>query len=100
MAVVACVAAVSGCTAHRPSGHDVDVRDLAFVPGTLTVAVGDTITWVNHDIVPHTVTRTGGGWDSGIVSQGARYAVVVDSARALRYHCRFHPTMTGEIVVR
>lgn len=90
----------AGCSAPAPARHEIDVRELAFAPGALAVAVGDTVTWVNHDIVPHTVTRADGAWDSGEVVPGARYTVVVDSAGLLSYLCRYHPTMTGTLTVR
>ena len=38
------------------AGHTVDIAGFAFSPGTITVKVGDTITWTNSDAVSHTAT--------------------------------------------
>src|SRR5438445_5133836 len=37
----------------------------AYVPNPVTVAVGTTITWVNNDTLPHTVSSQTNAWDSG-----------------------------------
>ena len=39
-----------------PRVHTVQIKGMAFVPATLNVSVGDTIVWVNDDLVPHTAT--------------------------------------------
>src|SRR2546423_277336 len=44
---------------------------MEFHPAVLTVAAGDTVVWVNRDIVPHTATATGGTkWDTGQLTHG------------------------------
>ena len=40
--------------------HVVEIRNLEFTPKELTVVPGDTITWINYDLVPHTVTADDG----------------------------------------
>lgn len=65
-------------------------------PGVLT---GDTIEWVNKDIFGHTATSKVGGWDI-VVPAGKKARVVVKTAGVFDYICRFHPNMTGTIVVR
>jgi len=40
--------------------HVVEIRNLEFTPKELVVATGDTITWINYDLVPHTVTADDG----------------------------------------
>ena len=42
-----------------------NIKDFAFDPGTIEVAVGTTVTWTNNDTVPHTVSQSGGGFESG-----------------------------------
>jgi len=44
--------------------HIVDISDLTFSPQSLEVKVGDTITWVNNDFIPHTATAVDKSWDS------------------------------------
>lgn len=102
---IAVVLAVAGATASGPSRpharhHRLAARDLAFQPPHLAVAAGDTLSWVNHDIVPHTVTVADARWDSGELLPGDTFTVVLENVETLRYECRYHPTMTGTLAVR
>ena len=42
----------------------------AFTPTTITISVGDTVTWRNTDDVPHTSTQNDRVWDSGTLNPG------------------------------
>ncbi len=68
-------------------------------PRVLDARVGDTITWTNRDIVPHTVTGTKGRWDSGLLNAGAAWSHVVTRGDAGGYICKFHPGMTAVLRV-
>lgn len=78
--------------------HHVEIVDFAFSPATLTIAVGDTVTWTNADAVAH--TATGAGFDSGLLEQGESYSVTFTAPGTHDYLCTPHPTMTGHIVVQ
>lgn len=80
--------------------HRVDIRGLAFRPSDLVIAVGDTVSWVNQDIVPHTVTIGAAASDRDEVPPGGRFTLVVNARQTLRYRCRYHPGMTGTVVAR
>lgn len=80
--------------------HRVDLRDLAFQPDTLRAILGDTVSWVNRDIVPHTVTAPGERWDSGELDPGQSFALVLNRVGVVRYLCRYHAGMTGVMRVR
>lgn len=71
-----------------------------FEPQRLTSAAGDTIEWVNDDLVPHTASAADSSWDSGDLPPGARWRITLARAGRVPYGCRYHPTMTGEIEVR
>jgi plastocyanin len=60
--------------------------------------VGDTIVWTNHDLVPHTATAAGGGWDTGALAQNATGQWIA-TAGIHPYVCAYHPTMRGVIQV-
>jgi len=78
--------------------HIVEMRGLEFFPSSLDVAVGDTIVWVNKDVVPHTATADDGSWDSGLMEEGDEYSLEIEDGTSTgSYVCNFHPTMTGEI---
>jgi plastocyanin len=82
-----------------PRRHLVEIRGMAFHPSVVEAARGDTIIWVNQDIVPHTATAKS-IWDTGVLAQGKRGLIVGRQAGELRYKCTLHPTMTGMLVIR
>ena len=80
----------------------VDISGFAYCPPSLTVAVGVEVAWTNADVAPHTVTYDGpdGRVDSGSMAQGQAWATRFSLPGTYQYFCRFHPGMTGTIVVR
>jgi hypothetical protein len=76
----------------------VTIAGFAYSPNSVTVNVGDTVTWTNNDGVGH--TATGSGFDTGTISAGASKSVTFDAAGTFAYHCTIHPSMTGTVVVR
>ena len=69
-----------------------------FVPGELTVDLGQTVAFVNTHSDEH--TATGSGFDTGIIPEGGIATVVLTTPGTFRYACRIHPEMTGQIAVR
>jgi len=57
--------------------HVVEIRNLEFTSKELTVAPGDTITWINYDLVSHTVTADNESWDSGLIGAQGQWETVV-----------------------
>jgi len=90
------VACAGGAT---PRAHAVDIRGFAYQPDTITVAVGDTLVWTNHDVVPHTATRAG-AWDTGQIAARAEGRWVAEAPGTHDYICAYHPNMKGTVVVR
>lgn len=88
-----------GGTGPAPTVGRVGMVGSAFSPGTLTVSVGATVTWVNDDDRPHTVTAGDGSFDSGIVQPGATFARTFDRPGTYRYSCLLHSDMLGTVVV-
>ena len=82
--------------------HSVEVSGLAYHPADLEVAPGDTIIWINRDIVPHTATSdiSPRAIDTGTLAAGDSSRYVASHAGVYRYTCTFHPTMQGRLVVR
>ncbi|HYT25026.1 MAG TPA: plastocyanin, partial [Actinomycetota bacterium] len=50
----------SAAVAQATDRSNAEIVDFHYNPGTTTVAVGTTVTWVNHGSRPHTVTDRGG----------------------------------------
>lgn len=104
-AVVLAVSGITALFACAPTTdpvaqhHHLEIRELRFYPTDLNAQVGDTLTWTNADIVPHTVSSGAWRWESGELAAGESFSVVVDSVGAIPYHCRFHPGMTARVIV-
>lgn len=79
----------------------VKIADMRFDPATVTVAPGDTVVWVNEDLVPHTATSAAAGrFDSHAIAPGASWRYRVTALGRYAYACTFHPTMQGTLIVK
>jgi plastocyanin len=99
--VVACVF-VSGhpVWAGQPKTHQVDISAFKFLPERVIVRVGDTILFVNKDLVPHTATAQEASWDTGEIRGGAEKAYKFEQVGRFVYICRYHPAMQGVVEVK
>ena len=87
--------------ARKPVTHTVTIDGAKFSPSELTVRPGDTVVWVNKDILAHTATSTKGGFDSKVIQPGAswRYKLPAKAKGELPYTCSFHP-MNGILRIK
>ena len=84
-----------------PQRHVVEISGMAFHPAVLEVQRGDTVVWINRDIVPHTATAMdGSGWDTGNLIQGQSGRYVPRESGEEPYRCVLHPIMEGTLIVR
>ncbi|KAI3601692.1 hypothetical protein D8I24_3477 [Cupriavidus necator H850] len=83
----------------RPATHTVLMDGTAYVPRTLAVRRGDVVVWVNKDPFPHTVTASGGGFDSKAIAPGKSWTYTARKTGVFPYTCTLHPTMTGTLSV-
>jgi plastocyanin len=84
-------------TATPPARHEVEIHGFKFEPATLVVRPGDTITWTNRDLVPHTATAHDKSWDTGRIDKGQSASIVFQSGMETGYFCKFHPAMQAEL---
>ncbi|HEX4559161.1 MAG TPA: cupredoxin family copper-binding protein [Mycobacterium sp.] len=112
---------LAGCSASRPtaststsmpmasasatapaapvSGNQVNIDGFAFVPASLTVSAGTTVTWTNRDEEPHTVAASDGSFHSPGMGTGATFTHTFGTAGTFDYVCSIHPMMHGTVVV-
>ena len=76
----------------------ITIEKIAFAPQQISAHVGDTIEWVNADIVAHTATARNGAWDVMLPPNAAK-RVALKAVGTLDYYCKFHPNMTGQILI-
>jgi plastocyanin len=100
LGVIAGMMGVVGGDERPPSTHTVTIEGMRFQPDVLTVAPGDTIMWVNRDLVPHTATSKDGDFDSKEIQAGESWSYTIRAAGDFAYICAFHPTMTATLRVK
>jgi plastocyanin len=76
----------------------VTIDNFTFAPAELTVKVGTTVTWKNHDDIPHTIVSAG-KFRSKALDTDDSYSFTFTTAGAYTYFCSLHPHMTGTIKV-
>lgn len=91
-------AAVGGGGPAKTAGA-VMIMNFTFVPQSLSVAQGTTVTWTNRDSAVHTTTADKGAWNSGNLAQGQTFSFTFTTPGTYTYHCAIHTYMTGSITV-
>lgn len=80
------------------SAATVTISNFQFVPSTVTIKAGETVTWIQQDSVPHTVTIR--GFDpSPALSKGQSWSKTFDKSGQYSYMCNIHPSMKGTVIV-
>jgi plastocyanin len=101
LVLACCVAAGAAQHAPKPVVHRIVIDATSFSETSLTIRTGDTVEWLNKDVIPHTATATKkGGFDSGVIPAGQSWRHTFDKAGRLPYVCSFHPTMKATLRVR
>lgn len=80
--------------------HTVVIDGMRFRPRVVVVRRGDKITWINKDPFPHTVTASGGKFDSRQIAPEGSWTYVARDRGKYDYVCTLHVTMKGRVEVR
>ena len=83
-----------------PATPEVKIDNFSFGPETLTVPLGTTVTWINHDDIPHSVVSTDKVFSSKLLDKNEKFSYTFSKAGTYPYFCSIHPKMTGKIVVQ
>lgn len=89
-----------GAAAGTDAPSQVMIDNFVYSPIPLTVKVGTTVTWINHDDIPHTVDSTQGKFKSAALDTDDKFEFHFTEAGEYPFYCRIHPKMTGKIVVQ
>ena len=79
--------------------------DTCYIPSSVNVSVGETVTWSNDDIAAHTVTSgtASGGpdsvFDSSLFAAGTTFSHTFEQEGTFDYFCMVHPWMVGNVIV-
>ena len=94
----------SGKLVRTAAGADatsqVVIDNFVYSPVPLTVKPGTTVTWINHDDIPHTVDSTEGKFKSAALDTDDKFQFKFTEAGEYPFYCRIHPKMTGKVIVR
>jgi plastocyanin len=90
---------LAACTSETPAkSYTIHIKGMKFDPAEISVNKGDTVTWINDDMVDHDITdETKKEWSSGVLHTGKSWSKVI-SANA-DYFCSIHVVMKGKIKV-
>ncbi|MDW7641643.1 MAG: plastocyanin/azurin family copper-binding protein [Nitrosarchaeum sp.] len=86
----------------KGSGSDTKCGDKCYIPNTVQVKVGSTVTWKNVDAMPHSVSSGkdathDGIFDSGMMMKDASFSYKFVKAGTIDYYCMVHPWMMGKV---
>lgn len=93
--------ALSATAPAASATQTVSIDNFTFGPSTLTVKPGTTVTWVNHDDVPHEVVADDhAAFRSKVLDTDQSFSFTFAKPGVFAYFCALHPHMTGKVVVR
>ena len=87
----------SSVSAHAAT-IQISMENLVISPAEATAKVGDSIEWVNKDILAHTATARNGDFDVAMPPKKT-VTYVLKKAGTIDYYCRFHPNMKAVLNV-
>jgi plastocyanin len=99
---IAVAAADEQSSTNQPSAakSEIKIDNFSFGPQTVTVSVGSTVTWINHDDIPHTSVSTEGVFKSKVMDTDENFSYTFTKAGTYPYYCTIHPKMTGTVIVK
>jgi plastocyanin len=78
----------------------IKIDNFTFTPGTITVPVGSTVRWTNHDDIPHNVVSDDKSFKSKAMDTDENFSYTFTKPGTYPYFCSIHPKMTGKVVVQ
>jgi plastocyanin len=93
-------AAAAGAGEDPKPEEQVKIDNFSFIPETLTVKAGATVTWVNNDDVPHTVVSTTKKFFSHVLDNDDKYVHTFTDPGTYEYYCSVQPHIKGKVIVQ
>ena len=86
---------------------DVTITASGFAPQTITVKVGDSVTWMNSDTenhtvhsAPHPVHTAYPPLNLGVIKNGESKSLTFPTAGTYKYHDHLNPSLIGSVTVQ
>ncbi len=99
LVLAALAGTIVAVVAASAKAADVTIDNFAFTPAEITVKAGETITFVNHDDIPHSVVAKAGSFRSKALDTDDKFTFTFQTAGDFPYYCGLHPHMTGKVTV-
>jgi amicyanin len=96
----AAVWGMNGRALAQNAAAKVTIDNFTFAPAELTISAGTTVTWDNHDDIPHSVVEKNKLFRSKALDTEDSYSFTFTSAGTYDYFCGLHPHMVGKIIVK
>ena len=103
---------LAACSSGGPGGAPFDVKgspvrtdhvdapkSLRFAPAVIEISAGTTVTWTNHDNLPHTVKLLEGSKVDKPLPIGGQTTITFPTPGTIYYTCTIHPQMHAKIIV-
>ena len=91
---------VAAQDATKKDANEITIDNFTFTPKELTVPVGTTVKWLNHDDIPHTIVEKKTTFRSKALDTDDSYSFTFTSAGTFDYFCGLHPHMVGQVIVK
>ncbi len=89
-----------GQTQTSSPSLSVEIKSFAFNPETINISKGQTVTWIQLDPAPHTITSVNSVFpNSPSLSKGQTYNYTFNETGTFEYYCSIHPGMKGKVIV-
>jgi len=97
LSIVAALGLATSVSAHAAT-IQITMENLVVAPAEASTKVGDTIEWINKEVLAHTATARNGDWDVNLPPKKTG-TLVLKKAGAIEYYCRYHPNMKATLNV-
>lgn len=92
---------LSARAGEKPADNtEVKIDNFSFGPASVTIPVGATVTWTNHDDVPHVVASDDNIFKSKALDTDDHFSFTFTKPGTYEYFCAIHPRMTAKVVVQ
>ena len=88
----------TACVPASAATIQITMENLEIAPAVVSAKVGDTIEWINKDVLVHTATARNGDFDVTLPPKKTG-SFVLKKAGTVDYYCRYHPNMKATLNV-
>jgi plastocyanin len=88
----------AACVPAGAATIQVSMENIEISPAVVAAKVGDTIEWINKDVLLHSATARNVDFDVNLPPKKTG-SVVLKKAGTVDYYCRYHPNMKATINV-